>query len=180
MTTPSNQPSEPSERELLLRVAKCPADVRAWAEAEGFANMKEHVDSAAVMASQAATTLTVLLAGLGGSLAFAVKVFEPSPGAVAWGAAALCGYLAVLSAVLVLRNISLEVAQMQHNQPGSLLLPNATLEQLRMGELVNLELRIRHQTAFNNRRAAALNQVRWAVIASPLVFAAAAALAKML
>lgn len=163
--------------ELLLLVAQRPADVRDWAEREGYANLKDHIDSAGVVSAQAATTLTLLLSGLAGALAFAVKVFEPAASPVAWGAAALCAWLTALAAMLVVRNISLAPAPMLHNQPGNVLLLPGSLEALRMGELVNLEMRIRCQQDINVRRAAALNQVRWSAIASPAVFAVAATLA---
>ena len=163
---------------LLQAVGQCPADLRAWAEKEGYANLEDHIAIAGVISAQAATTLTLLLAGLGGALAFAVKVVEPAASPVAWGAAALCAHLTVLAAVLVARNMHLADAPMLHNQPDSLLQPGASLEQLRMGELVNLEERIRQQQAMNSRRASSLNLVRWAAICGPLVFAVAAALAR--
>lgn len=172
--------SRPTEAELMQRVAQCPDDVRDWAEREGQANLKDHIDLAAVISAQAATTLALLLAGLGGALTFAVKVLEPGASPVAWGSAGLCVYLAVLAGVLVVRNVSLKSGPMLHNQPGNLLLPQATLQQLRMGELVNLELRIRDQVATNDRRADSLNQVRWAAIAGPAVFAVCAVLAARL
>lgn len=166
--------------ELFRAVGQCPADLRAWAEVEGYANLKDHIETAAVISAQAATTLTLLLAGLAGALAFAVKVFEPGAGPVAWGAATLCVYLTVLAAVLVARNLNLVEAPMLHNQPDSLLQPDANLEQLRMGELINLEERIREQQGLNNQRARSLNLVRRAAIASPAVFAAGALLAARL
>lgn len=174
----TNQPRERRTLDDLFRVVgQCPADLRAWAEAEGYANLKDHIETAAVISAQAATTLTLLLAGLGGALAFAVKIFEPGAGPVAWAAAALCAHLAVLAGVLVARNLNLVEAPMLHNQPYSLLHPDATLDQLRMGELINLEARIRAQQGLNDLRACSLNLVRRAAIASPAVFAAGALLA---
>ena len=166
--------------ELLRAIGQCPADLRAWAETEGYANLEDHIAIAGVISAQAATTLTLLLAGLGGALAFAVKVVEPAASPVAWGAAALCAHLTVLAAVLVARNMHLADAPMLHNQPDSLLQLGASLEQLRMGELVNLEERIRDQRAMNDRCARSLNLVRRAVIAGPLAFAIAALVAAQL
>lgn len=167
-----------SEGELLNVVALRPQDVRAWALSEGYANLQQHIDGAAVIAAQAASTVTLLLAGIGGALAFAVRVVEPGAGPVAWGAAAVCGYLALLVALLLHTNIRLDEVPMLHNQPESLLAPNATLEQLHMGELVNLEMRIRTQAAINNQRARALNWVRGLAAACPLVFVVAGLVAR--
>ena len=168
------KPQLPTEDELMQRVALCPADLREWAEKEGYANLSARIASCAVIGAQAATTMALLLAGLGGALAAAARVVEPGAGPVAWGAAALCAWMMLCAGVLVVRCINLESAPMLNNQPDNLLVPGVTLEQLRMGELVNLVVRIRQQTAINDRRAKALNQVRWAALASPAVFLLAA------
>lgn len=154
---------------LAERFVRCDADVQAWAEQAGLSNLQGRIESGARIGQQAATTLTLLLAGLGGTLALALPVLAPQPGPVAYAAAALCVYLALLSAVLVVTVIRLRDAPMLHNQPGNLLVPGATLAQLRAGELANIELRIRQQAALNRSRANALDAVRMAAIASPVV-----------
>ncbi|XVJ69863.1 MAG: hypothetical protein HEQ39_09565 [Rhizobacter sp.] len=144
------------------------------AEKAGYENLKQRIASGDTMAAQAATLCTLLLAGIGGSLAYAVKVFEPVPSLVAWGAAAFCAYLCVLAALLVHRCINTADAPMLFNEPKNVLVPGATLQLQRPAELANLQQRIDQMIARNNTRATALNGIRYAAIASPLVFTAVA------
>ena len=63
--------------EMSQAVSQCSADMRAWAEAEGYANLKEHIEGAAIISAQGATTLTVLLAGFGGARAgFGIHLYR--------------------------------------------------------------------------------------------------------
>ena len=62
-----------------------PEDVLSRAEADGYENMKGRLETAQWIAGQAATTLTVLLAGIGGSLAYAVEALQGSAGHVEKG-----------------------------------------------------------------------------------------------
>lgn len=159
---------------VLASAAACPADVVEWAEREGHANMRAHVETAAGISAQAGAMLTLLLGGVGGALAWAVRLAEPGAGPVAWGAGAVCVWWGLVAAYLNAANLQLVDAPMVSNQPAHLLMPGATLDQLRRGELVNLEERIRQQRDMNVRRAAALNLARYLALAGPLVFAAGA------
>lgn len=173
---PKHDPSPQREltEELLRRFAQCPPDLRAWAEEVGYENLKERIASGNAIAAQAATTLTLVLAGMGGALAYAVRVFEPSPSAPVVASAALCVWLMAIAALLVLKCINVADAPMLHNQPGNLLLPGHTLAEVRAGELVGLQSRIWQQVDRNNARGAWLNACRNLAIGSPLVFAAVA------
>lgn len=142
----------------------------AWAEAAGHKNLEARIASGNRLADQAAALLTLLLGGLGGALVFAAKLLEPAPTAVAWGALLLCPYLALLAALLVLLCITARKAPMAYNEPEWLVMPGATLHDVRAGEMALLTMRIRHQAAITERQANALNMVRWAAIAVPLVF----------
>ena len=50
-----------------------------WAEKHGTESIKTRFATAELIAKEAQTTLTVLLAGIGGSAAYASKLFEPGP-----------------------------------------------------------------------------------------------------
>lgn len=163
---------EKTKDELFTRFYAAPEGACAWAEEAAYGNLRGRIESGIANASQAATTLTLLLAGMGGALAYAVRVFEPGPASpVAWGAAALCAYLAVLAIVLLARCINAAPAPMLYNAPANLLVAGADLATLRCGELVNLQERIEQQTARNLKRAKALNAIRLWAAASPVLFA---------
>jgi hypothetical protein len=155
------------------RYAACDPAVRAWATTQGYEHLKGRVESGNAIANQAVTTLTILLAGIGASMAYAAKVFAPQPDGLARGAAFLCAYLCVLAALLVIKCINLGAAPTLYNEPDKLLLPGS-LEALSIGELANLQGRIDQMKRRNSDRARWLNGLRLFAIAGPLVFALAA------
>lgn len=162
---------------LATQMGRCPKDMRDWAEGLGYLALKSRIDSGAAIAAQAATTLTLLLAGTGAALAAGLPVLQPLAGPVAWGAAAVAAYLVLLVAATVRWCINLADAPPMYNRPGNLVIEGATLEQVRLGELASVDRRIRQQTALNTRRANALNRIRLAAIGAAPVFCAAAAAA---
>ena len=125
----------------------------------------------ATIKQEAATTLTVLLAGVGGALTYAVKVLEPgSAGPVAFGAAVLCVYLSVLSALLVSIVMLLGEVPQTHNEPKNLKQTQFSLDRMRDKELDNLQHRIDQYAAYNKIKARYLNLIRTLAIVSPLIF----------
>jgi len=156
--------------ELVRRLTGASPDVVAWAWEQGVANMRGRIDAQAALHAQASATLTLLLAGMGGSLAYAVQIFDAGPTPLASGAAALCAYLALLGALTVARCVNVQPAPTLHNEPSNLVEPGTALQQLRAGELVNLQERIEQQIELSARKARWLNGVRLAALASPLIF----------
>ena len=72
--------------------------VLTWAETAGIENLKARHETLSNIRKEAASTLTILLAGLGAALAYAAKVAEPyAAGPVTFGAAVLCVWLVALS-----------------------------------------------------------------------------------
>ncbi len=163
--------------DLARQMAACPQDLRDWAEALGYKNLKQRVASGGAMQTQAAATLTVQLAALGGAGGVALQLLHHAATPEAWGALAAALYLATLVAATVHWCINLRDAPAVYNRPGNLVVPGASLEQVRLGELVNLDERIRQQTALNNRRGQALNHARLATVCALFVFAAGTAAA---
>ncbi len=159
--------------ELSKRAFECDDDVRAWAFECGYSNLKQRIDTGTVLVAQSATTLALLLAGLGAALAYGVRVFESRPGIVAWGAAAVCVWMALLAAVLVAKCVNARPAPLLHTSPTNVLVPGATLRQIQAGELQRLQERIKIQSEVNEARAMWLNRVRYGAVATPLVFALA-------
>jgi len=73
-----------------------------WAENAGLENLRFRLQNAEALAKEAATTLTVLGAGMGGALAYAVKGFEKQPAsALAIGAGVLAVWLMFVGGLLV-------------------------------------------------------------------------------
>ena len=115
-----------------------------------------------MLTTQAAATSTVVLAGLGGALAYAVRIVEPAHGALPVGAATLCVHLAGVASLFFRKWMGIREVPALYNQPGYLLIPGA-LEQLRICELARLEMRIGQMAALNTERALWLNLERvWA------------------
>lgn len=174
MAMPTLSVDSASEQALLQRIAACPPDLRDWAEALGYQALQARVASGAAIAAQATATLAALLAGAGGMGTLGLQVLQPHPGAAAWGCAATAVYLAIMAVATVRSCINLVDAPPMFNRPGNLLVPGMTLAQVRMGELANLDQRIRIQTAINKQRAEALNRLRlWALGGGLAVFLAA-------
>jgi hypothetical protein len=142
------------------------------AEVEAQAAMKLRYETAKWIAEQANTTLTVLLAGIGGALAFAVKVFGVDPPTVVdKSSAVLCGYLVLLALGLVFGCLTVAPIPAIHNEPRSwLYAPGMRFAELRQLELKNLQERLDLAHARNERRAIALNVVRVLAALSPVVF----------
>jgi hypothetical protein len=148
------------------------------AEGDADANTKAVVATTEWLAAQSATTLTLLLAGIGGALAFAAKAVTGPPGLVEAGAAAVCAYLVLLAAVLVWRCLMVGPVPAPRGDPeGWLYWPGADLMELRREGLVNIQLDLDAARARNGATARALNGVRLAALGTPLVFVLAAWLA---
>lgn len=146
-----------------------------WAEKQGTESMKARFTTADLLAKESQATLTVLLAGVGGSAAYATKMLDPGPAATAtWGFAAACAYLSALSIVLIMRCLRFQSYPAQFQTPKNLLQRGFTLNALREVELGNLTLRIEEATKINDQRASALNAIRVATALSPAVFLFAA------
>ncbi len=160
--------------EIKDRYGRCDAEVIEWAAAVGTENLKARFASRAAMTSEAATTLTVLLAGIGGSLAYAVKVFELDFSRVPVGAAVLCVYLCVAAALLVWKCMMTRSVPAEFNEPDNLMIPAAKKISILAGSIKGLNARILEVAALNCQKAFWLNVVRLMAIGSPAVFVAGA------
>jgi hypothetical protein len=146
-----------------------------WAEKQGLENMEQRHATAELLAKEAATTLTLLLAGLGGALAYGVKLLEPGGAdAVEGGAALLCVYLAVLSVLLTFKCLLIGDIPAITNEPKNLAQRGYSFDALRAVELRNLQQRIDHAVQRNVQIAKLLNRFRVAAACSPLMFAVGA------
>lgn len=150
-----------------------------WIEKHGLENLKGRVGTADILAKESATTLTVLLAGAGGALAYAAKLLDDgaSRGTVAASAAAV--WLTLLSILLVIRCLKIDAIPPVYNQPGQLLgrhVAGHTLDSWREAELKNIEARIDDACKRNDEVARRLNIVRMLATLTPVLAAMAAGL----
>jgi hypothetical protein len=138
--------------------------------------MKDRHATLAMLRGEASTTLTVVLAGLGGTLTYAAKMVDPpAAGAVAFGAMVLCAYFAVLAIVIVWKCLMVEEIPAVYNEPKNLVQDGFSLESIKSVEIKeNLQVRIEEMVAVNDRLARRLNTARVAAALSPVVFAVAA------
>ncbi len=143
-----------------------------WAEKAGLENIRFRLQITETLAKEAQTTLTILLAGMGGSLAYAMKGLESAAGmdAITSGAAFLSAWLMISSILLIMNCIMTAPLSPPTNEPKNLYRKDYTLDELREFEMLNLQKRIEIITARNHRVAAWLDRVRLWVAASPLVF----------
>jgi hypothetical protein len=147
-----------------------------WAEKAGLENLQFRLQNAETLAKEAASTLVILLAGMGGAMAYAVKGFEQeTPTALAIGAAALSVWLMIVGGLLVVFCMLTTSLPTPTNEPMNLYQKNFSLEAIREVELRNLQERIKQTAARNHRVAAWLDRTRLLALASPLIFTIAAA-----
>lgn len=149
-------------------------DLLDWAEKSGLENLKGHRDTADYLHRQAVTTLTVLLAGATGGLAYAIKGIEL--GSLWWaiGSAVFSLYLYLLSALTIGKTLKVRDFPALHNEPENLYQPAYPLEALREVELRNIQDRITQAVERNRETSDWLNRIRYAAVASPIVFLATA------
>ena len=149
-----------------------------WAEKAGIENLKFRLQNSETLAKEASTTLTILLAGMGGAMAYAAKGFEQGmPPPLSIGAAALAVWLAVVGCLLMVYCMLTTSLPAPTNEPNNLYQKDYTVDALREVELRNIQQRIAQTTARNHRVAAWLDRCRLLALASPVVFAIAASVA---
>ena len=149
--------------------------VLVWAETAGLENLKARNETLATLRKEAAATLTIVLAGLAGSLAYAAKMFEPGPaGTVSFSAAAVCCWLVIVAARVVSEGMRTVDLPAIHNEPLNLAKERYTLDKLRFAELKNLQQRIDETALVIGRVASDLNEIRVMALATPVVFLVAA------
>lgn len=147
-----------------------------WIENHAQESLKARFATAEIIAKETQTTLTVLLAGIGGSAAYAAKNFDPGPsGPVEVAAAVTCVYLVVLAVSLVIVCMMFKSYPAQYQNPENLLHPDYSIDEIRRAEIDNIGIRIKEAAEINAERAARLNKIRILIALSPLLFAAAAA-----
>jgi len=143
-------------------------DILDWVEKAALENIRGHSQTADILAKEAATTLTILLAALSGAFGYAVSSFDYRIGAIA-----LTAYLFMLCVLLVTRCMKIKEFPSTTNEPKNLNQEGYPLDALRKVELRNIQERIDQAAQRNAITAQWLNRVRIGAICGPLVFAIA-------
>lgn len=141
-----------------------------WLEKAAIGNLSDHRATADYLQKEGVTTLTILLAGAAGGLAYSVKGVELGKLWLVIGSGAFSIYLFVLCALLVRKVLTIGPLFTIYNEPGKLNKKSLSLDEIREEELVQAQDRICHTINRNERVAAQLNLLRMLAISSPLVF----------
>lgn len=144
-----------------------------WAERRADENLLHRLATGDVLSSQANTLLSMLLAGIGGALAYAMRLADPGPVSPAvWGAAVVAGWLMVVSAVLIYRCIATRTTQVPYNEPRNVYKPDLQLseDEIRTFEMEGIQARIDITKARNSVVSFWLDKCRYAAASTPLFF----------
>lgn len=150
-----------------------------WVEKTAIENMKAQHGCADILAKDAATTLTVFLAGMAGGLTYSAKALDT--GTWNWfsiGAGAFSAWFLVLSVLLVLKCLKVDAIPSIYNEPRNLYQPTYSLGDLKEAELRGIQQRIDASVARNAKVANWLNKLRLGAAASPAVFILSALVVK--
>ncbi len=152
-----------------------------WVEKQALENIRFHIQTSEHLTKESNTTLTLLLAGIGGAVAYLTKLFDSQ--AEFWLVTAVGAFgvqLIVLAAILIWYCLRTDVMWPPTSEPLCLFQPSFTVDRLREVELENIQGRINQVVQRNNRVATWLDRVRFGAVAAPIVSAAAAVLCTVL
>ncbi|MBA1367163.1 hypothetical protein [Burkholderia gladioli] len=141
-----------------------------WVEARAVQNLEFHIQCAEHIKKEANTTLTVILAGVGGASAYTVKLFDTH--AASWLMVAALTFnfcLLLLAAGLILRCLKVDNISAPSNEPKHLYLPKYSLQLVREVELDNMQARIEEIQQRNGMAADRLEQIRLYALLVPLI-----------
>jgi len=143
-----------------------------WVEESALENLRFRLQNAETLAKEAATTLTIILAGIAGSLAYGMKIFAAVPATPdVVGSVTISMVLMIDGFMLVFFCMLTSDLQVPTNEPRNLFQKEFTLEQIREVEINNIQARISDAAARNHRVAAWLDRCRLIALSSPLISA---------
>jgi hypothetical protein len=151
-----------------------------WAEENGLKNLQEKFTTADNVGKEAQTTLTYVLAGMGGTFAYVLPGLERKLDTLLFGAIILCIYFVVLGIYLVRKTFLISDYPSPYQEAENLLeRPDLSLDELRHGEILNMTARLAKSQEWIEKKVKAINRVRVALVLSPVPFVAACALFKI-
>lgn len=142
-----------------------------WAEEQGLKNLQEKFTTGDNMNKEAQTTLTYILTGMGGTLAFLIQGLERQLSAFLFGTIILCGWFTLLGIILVVRTLVIGEFPSPFQEPKNLLGdPEDDLDEVRLVEVGNIDERIEEAAKWNERKGKTINRIRAALLGSPFIF----------
>ena len=151
-----------------------------WAEENGLKNLQEKFTTADNMGKEAQTTLTYVLAGMGGTFAYILPGLERKLDTLLFGTIVLCLYFVVLGIYLVRKTFFITDYPSPYQEAENLLArPDLSLDELRHGEILNMTDRLRRSQEWIERKTTVINHVRVALVLSPLPFVVGCILFKL-
>ncbi|WP_316872950.1 hypothetical protein [Ralstonia edaphi] len=142
-----------------------------WIEKSAIENLKAHHATADIVAKEASTTLTVLLAGAAGGLAYAGKAIDTTSWTwYSFGTAAFTAWMTWLCYRCVTECLMVSELPQIYNEPRNLDAPDLSLNELRESEILGLQGRIDITAKRNGELSSRLNRIRRLAVASPIVF----------
>lgn len=151
-----------------------------WAEDSGQKSLQEKFATADNMSKEAQTTLTYVLAGMGGTFAYILPGLERKIDVLLFGAICLCIYFFCLGLYLARKTFFIRVYPSPYQEAKNLLTrPELSLDDIREGEILNMTDRLEDSKVWIANKARAINYVRMGLILSPVVFIVSCILFKM-
>ncbi len=151
-----------------------------WAEEQGLKNLQEKFTTADNMSKEAQTTLTYVLAGMGGTFAYILQELDKPANVLLLGSIFLCVYFFVLGLYLAWKVFFISDYPSPYQEAQNLLdRPDLSLDEIRCGEIMNMKDRLDESKNWIKGKAMAINRVRLALVLSPLVFLVGCAVFKV-
>ena len=152
-----------------------------WAEESGLKNLQEKFTTADNMGKEAQTTLTYVLAGMGGTFVYILPGLERRLDTLLFGTIALCLYFVVLGIYLVRKTFFISDYPSPYQEAKNLLdREDLSLDEIRYGEIINMTDRLKDSQEWIEKKTKAINIVRVALVLSPVPFVVGCALFKIL
>jgi len=144
-----------------------------WIEKQGKESLLFRLETTETLAKESATTLTILLSGMGGSAALAINgITEKASNSLVLACAAVSVYMAILAAVMVLKCLRIDDHQVPANEPKNLNHPDLSLDEIRQYDLKNMQNKIDKTRERNAITSKWVSRVRIASVATPVIWAA--------
>ena len=151
-----------------------------WAEENGLKNLQEKFTTADNMCKEAQTTLTYVLAGMGGTFVYILPGLERKLDTLLFGTIILCLYFVSLGIYLVRKTFLISDYPSPYQEAENLLdRPDLSLDELRHGEILNMTERLEKSQGWIEKKTKAINRVRIALVVSPVPFVVGCILFKL-
>lgn len=144
-----------------------------WAEEHGLKNLQEKFTTADNMSKEAQTSLTYILTGMGGTFIYILPGLEKKLDMLLFGTIILCLYFALLGIYLARKTFFISDYPSPYQEAKNLIdKPELSLDEIRHGEILNMTDRLNESQIWIKNKAKAINNVRLAILLSPLAFIA--------